>query len=269
MTVARAGETVLDLTPYLRERYQYLIRFTLAGRKGETILQSLRIRTWVQVAPASLTRLKKGVNHLRFKVGDKHGRPTLPWLQVPNMGDREEMGRYWVREPQDYDPERFTARLKGEMELLFPAPPGRRIQWLSLGGHFSTHQREAAVNTKNEIWYARGDSNEWQLAYRAEVPTWHSHWHYSYDQEIQLDEPVEQVRVRYVGQPGVNAVRVNLHSLQPGETPAQGLIVTHGFNMEGRLHEERFVLDRPTEYTFECPQEPEDVFIRMEVPSDL
>jgi len=45
------------------------------------------------------------------------------------------------------------------------------------------------------------------------------------------------------------------------------LIVTHGFKMGGQLQERRFVLDRPTEYTLECPEEPEDVFIRMEVPS--
>jgi len=267
-TVTEAGATTLDLTPYLRERYQYLLKFTLAGKRSETVLQSLHIRTWVQVAPASLPRLKQGVNHLRFHLGDKHGLSTLPWFQMPNLGNREEMSRYWVREPQDYDPERFTARLKGELELLFPAPPGRKIQWLSLGGHFSTYQREAAANTRNEMWYALDDSDEWRLAYRADVPTWHSHWHYAYDQEIMLEKPVEQVRVRYVGQPGVNAVRVNLHSLQPGERPAQGIVVTHGFKMEGQWHEKRFALDGPGEYTLDCPQEPENVFIRMEVPSD-
>ena len=263
----RPGSTTLDLTPYLRERYQYLIKFTLQGRRDEVVLQSLRLRTWVQVAPISLPRLKRGVNHLRFQVGDKYGFFTTPWLQIPNMGSREEMRRYWVREPQDFDPQRFTARLKGEMELLFSAPPGRQIRWLSLGGFFSTHQREAAAQTRNEIWYALGDSEEWKLAYRSQVPTWHSHWHYAYDQEILLDSPVDRVRVRYVGQPGVNGVRVNLHSVQPGETPDSGLIVTHGFKMGGQLQERRFVLDRPTEYTLECPEEPEDVFIRMEVPS--
>lgn len=262
------GSTTLDLTPYLRERYQYLIKFTLVGSPNETVLRSLRLRTWVQVTPISLPRLKRGTNHLRFRVGDRYGLPTLPWMQIPNMGSREEMSRYWVQEPQDYDPERFTARLRGEMELLFSAPPGCQIQWLSLGGYFSTYQREAAAQTRNEIWYALDESDEWQLAYRAQVPTWHSHWHYAYDQEVWLNSPADRVRVRYVGRPGVNGVRINLHCLQPGEVPEQSLRVTHGFKMGGQLYEKHFSFDRSTEYTLECPEEPEDVFIRMEVPSD-
>jgi hypothetical protein len=154
------------------------------------------------------------------------------------------------------------------MELLFTAPPGRKIKWASLGGYFGTHQRKAAANTRNEMWYAVDDSNEWHSAYHADVPTWHSHWHYAYDREIIFPEPVEKLRVRYVGKPGVNGVRVNVHSLKPNESPDQNVIVTHGFRMGGELHERRFAFDKPTDYSIKCPQDPEDVFIRLEVPSD-
>ncbi|MEK7399082.1 MAG: hypothetical protein AAB116_19270, partial [Candidatus Poribacteria bacterium] len=109
MSVSDKGKTTLDLTKYLRgERYQYLIKFSLIGQKDKAILESMRIQTWVQVAPASLPRLRKGLNHLKFKLYDKHGLPTTQWLQIPNMGDRKEMSRYWVKEPEDYDPKRFT-----------------------------------------------------------------------------------------------------------------------------------------------------------------
>jgi len=265
-TVAEPGKTTLDLTPYLRERYQYLVKFTLRGQS--TRLRSLNIRTWVQVAPISLPRLKKGTNHLKFSVSDKHGLSTVPWMQIPNMGDREEMGRYWTGEPEDYDTGRFNERLKGEMELLFTPPPGRKIKWMSLGGYFRTHQREAAVNTKNEMWYAPGDSDNWQLAYRSNVPTWHSHWHYAYDQEIMLQEPVDRIRVRYVGKPAVNGVRVNIHSIKPGEDSDYSVTATHGFSMGGKLHEKSFVFEKPGDYTIDCPDDPEDVFIKLEVPSD-
>ncbi|MFC1716396.1 hypothetical protein ACFL6S_22180 [Candidatus Poribacteria bacterium] len=268
-TVTEAGETSLDLTPYLRERYQYLVKFTLLGQTELTCLQSLRIRTWVQVAPASLPRLKKGVNHLKFKIGDKHGFSTTPWMQIPNMGDREEMSRYWTREPEDYDPERRNHRLKGEMELLFTAPPGRKIKWASLGGYFRSHQHEAAVNTKNELWYALDDSNEWKPAHIANIPTWHGHWHYAHDNEFVFQNPVEKLRVRYVGQPAVNGVRVNIHSLEPGEDPGKNTIVTHGFRMGGKLHEERFEFDGPGDYSIDCPETPEDMLIKLEVPSDF
>ena len=267
-TVNDDGETSLDLTPYLRERYQYLLKFTLVGKKSDAFLDSLRIRTWVQVAPISLPRLKKGLNHLRYDVGDQYGLYTIPWLHIPNMGDREEMSRYWEGEPKDYDPLRKTQRLKGEMDLVFNAPPGRKVKWMSLGGFFNSYQRAAAASTRNEIWYALGDSDDWKLAHRSNVPTWHSHWHYACDEEIVLDMPVDKVRVRYVGNPGVNGVRVNLHSLRPDEKPDNSVVVTHYFKMNGKTEQRRFTFDNPADYVINCPSTPEDVFIKLEVPSD-
>jgi len=264
--VTESGKTSLDLTPYLRERYQYLVKFTLKNKPA--CLQSLHIRAWVQVAPISLPRLKQGTNHLEYRMADKHGLPTIPWMQIPNMGDREEMSRYWLSEPEDYDPERFTQRLKSEMELLFTPPPGHKIKWMSLGGYFSTYQLENAANTRNEVWYALDDSENWHNAHRSDIPTWHSHWHYAYDEEVMLQEPVDKLRVRYVGQPGVNGVRVNIYSIKPGGSPDRGVIVTHGFKMGDKLHEKRFMFDEPSEYTIDCPETPRDVFIRLEVPSD-
>lgn len=265
--VETSGTTTLDLTPHLRERYQYLLRFTLMGKPDETALESLRMQTWVQVAPASLPRLKKGVNHLQFKFGDKHGLPTTPWMQTPFMGDREEMARYWVSEPKDYDPDRFQQRVRGEFDLLFPAPPGRKIKWMSLGGYFAALRGKDAPKTRNEIWYAVDDSSDWKRIYRAEVPDWNDHWHYAHDEEVVLDAPADRVRVRYVGQPGVNAVRVNLHSLKPGSAAADTMAVTHAYEMGGKLHERRFEFDGPGKYEIECPDTPRDRFIRFEVPS--
>jgi len=152
--------------------------------------------------------------------------------------------------------------------LVFDAPPGRKIKWMSLGGFFNSYQREAAANTRNEMWYALGGSDDWKLIYRANVPTWHSHWHYAYDEEIILDEPVDKVRVRYVGNPGVNSVRVNLHSLRPDEKPNNSVVVTHCFKMNGKKEERSFTFDRPTDYVIDCPSTPEDVFIKLEVRSD-
>jgi len=264
----KAGSMKLDLTPHLRERYQYLVKFTLDGPAEKTILESIRIRTWVQVAPASLPRLGKGVNQLSYRLGDKHGLHSLPWLQIPNMGSREEMSRYWSQPPLDYDPERFQERLKGEVELTFTPPPGRTIKWMSLGGFFSTHRGKQATRTANAIWYRTADSREWLQVHGANIPQWHSHWHYSFDQEVVLPKTADQVQVRYVGDPGVNGIRVNLHSVKPEEEPEQSIAVIHGYELDGELKESRFVLDGPTEYSIECPKEPKNIFIRMEMAGD-
>jgi hypothetical protein len=72
-----------------------------------------------------------------------------------------------------------------------------------------------------------------------------------------------------VGRPGVNGIRVNLHSVIGRETLVETLKVTHGYEVDGILKEERVLLDEPKEYTIECSGEPNNVFIRMEVPSDV
>ncbi len=266
--VNEGGITTLDLTRYLRERYQYLVKFTLTGKRGDLALNSLAIRTWVQVAPISLPRLMKGVNHLEYKTRDQRGIASTPWMQIPNMGDKEEMSRYWVRPPGDYHPARKTQRLKGEMELAFHAPPGREIRWASLGGFFQSYQNEDAPKTANEIWYAEGDSTAWKRVHRAAIPTWHSHWHYAYDTDVVLERPAATIRVRYVGNPGVNGVRVNLHSVAPAETGDNSVVVTHCYRMNGREGDRKFTFDGPSRYTIDCPSEPEDLYIKLEVPSD-
>lgn len=268
-TIEQPGETAIDLTPYLRGgRYQYLLKFALAGGKEPGRIESLRIRTWVQVAPVSLPRLKKGVNHLRYATGDKKGYNSLPWMQVPNMGDAAEMGRWWTEKPKDYDPKRFTSRLRGEGEIVLAAPPGRQIQWMSLGGFFNAYQQDQAPKTRNEIWYALNDSDQWVMAYRADVPDWHSHWHYAFDKEVPLIRPADKVRVKYIGNPGVNGIRMNIHSIRPDEKPDTAVVVTHAYKLDGKVVERRFSFAKPTEYTIECPGEPEDVSVRLEVPSD-
>jgi hypothetical protein len=267
--ISEDTETTLDLTPHLRERYQYLIKFMLSGKMRQSALDSLRIQTWVQVAPASLPRLKKGANHLSYKTGDKHGLLTTPWMQTPNMASREEMSRYWVREPRDYDPERFQRRVQGEIELIFDAPPGRRIKWASLGGFFTAHQGDAAPKTNNQIWYATDNSDDWKQLYVADVPDWNNHWHYALDKDVLLDEPAESLRVRYVGDPGVNGVRVNLHSLPPRSSEDEAVVVTHGFELDGQLVQRRFSFDKPANYTIDCEQVPKNAFVQIAVRSDF
>ncbi len=267
--VEKAGETSIDLTPYLKGgRYQYLVMFALGVGEEPARLESLRIRTWVQLAPASLPRLAKGVNRIQYATGDKNGCNTVPWMEIPNMGDPEEMARYWEDKPKDYDPKRTTQRLKGEGEVVFAAPPGRQIQWMSLGGFFNAYQMKDAPKTRNEIWYAMNDSDEWVMVYRANVPPWHGHWHYAYDKEVPLVRPAEKVRVKYIGNPGVNGIRVNIHSIRPDEKPDTAVVVTHTFKMDGKQVEKQFALDKPKGYALECASEPQDVSIRIEVPSD-
>jgi hypothetical protein len=100
------------------------------------------------------------------------------------------------------------------------------------------------------------------------VPDWHEHWHYAFDKEVPLLRPAKKVRVKYIGNPGVNGIRVNLHSGRAEEKADTAVLVTHAFRMGGKLQEKKIALDGPKGYTIECAAEPQDVSIRLEVPSD-
>jgi hypothetical protein len=106
------------------------------------------------------------------------------------------------------------------------------------------------------------------MAYRANVPDWHEHWHYAYDKEVPLVRPAKKVRVKYIGNPGVNGIRVNLHSARAEEKADTAVLITHAFKMGGKLQEKKVALNSPKGYTIECASEPQDVSIRVEVPSD-
>ena len=100
------------------------------------------------------------------------------------------------------------------------APPGTKIAWLTAEGAFSTHQGQAARNTRNTISYAVDKPEAFQETYRAELPADTAHWHTNAHREIRLDRPAQRVYVRYVGDPALN----NFHTLRPllGRRPRLG-----------------------------------------------
>jgi hypothetical protein len=85
---------------------------------------------------------------------------------------------------------------------------------------------------------------------------------------VPLVRPAEKVRVKYIGNPGVNGIRVNIHSSRPEEKADTAVVVTHTFKMDGKVVEKKVVLDKPKAYTIDCPSEPQDVSVKLEVPSD-
>ncbi len=99
------------------------------------------------------------------------------------------------------------------------------------------------------------------------MPQWNDHWHYAMDVDVTLDKPVEAVYVRFVGDPGCNAIRIYAHCGDPRPSNTGTLRVTHVYD----IADERFVrsFDVPAAggtYSIECPTEPTNVSIALSVP---
>lgn len=260
------GKENLDLTNKVKGSYGYLLKLSTSGKESSPAIKSITIDTWVQVAPISLPRLKKGTNHLHYELGDRYGLVTVPMLVNPNTADPADLQKHLVAMPEDYDPERNTCRIKGDAILRLAAPAGMKIAWFSTGATFRTYQGQQASKTDNRIAYSVGRPADFKEIYKSSVPTWTNHWRCNWDTDVVLDKPAEQVYVKFTGNPGLNVIRACLHLL-PNQPSQTDLRITHGFSINGRLQTKTIDLDKPDDYTIECDGEPENLFIEMAVPS--
>jgi hypothetical protein len=265
-TTKPSGKVNLDLTHKVKGTYGYLLRLSTSGKETAPAIKSITIDTWVQVAPISLPRLKKGKNHLQYDLGDRYGLITIPMLVKPNTADPADLQKHLVAMPEDYDPQRHTCRINGDAVLRLTAPEGMRIAWLSAGATFRTYQGQQANRTDNRIAYSVGQPADFKEIYKSSVPTWTNHWRCNWDTDIVLDKPAEQVFVKYTGNPGLNVIRACLHLL-PKQAPKSNLQIVHGFSINGQVQTRTIKLDKPDDYIIECESEPENIFIEITVPS--
>jgi len=266
VALARGGRNTIDLTRQVKGTYGYLLRLSSAGSEGQVAIRALSIDTWVQVAPVSLPRLKKGENHLRYDIGDRYDLMTIPLLVTPDTSNPKDLGKHLLSLPSDYDPRRDTCRIRGEAILRLAAPAGLKIAWFSAGATFRTHQGEQAAKTDNRIAYAVGEPGDFKEIYRSSVPTWVNHWRCNWDMDVVLDHPSEVVYVRFYGNPGLNTMRACLH-LVPKEPPSMDVQITHECTIDGRFYSRTQDLNGPAAYTINCDGDPENISVKIAVPS--
>ncbi len=253
-----------DLTAHASGRYGYLLRLSL---KEGGVVRSLEVTTWVQVHPASLPSLRKGKNEMRYVTGDHHGLDSHV-VEIRTCGnDREDFLKRLSEPPADFDAARSTSRARGPFVAKVQAPPGMKVAWFSAGGNFTTHQGENAPKTRNSMAWAAGEPRDWKEFYRAEVPAGNAHWHYNADVEVKLDAPAPVVLVRYVGDPGVNNLRIYAHCVEDRPPAPSPVRITHAWKEKGELRTRSVTLGRPGPYEVEAGDDPEDEWIELAVPS--
>jgi hypothetical protein len=263
------ASTTIDLTRWVSGRYGYRLRCTLGGDAGDACLRRMKITTWVQLAPASLPALRRGRNAMRLVTGDHYGLSTRVVEVRSRAGDPNQLHKYLVAPPEDYDPTRTTARIRGPVTVKVTPPLGTRVAWFTATGQFATHQQAAAAQTRNSMAYAVGDTEEFETIYAADVPTYTQHWHYNAAREVMLDVPAEVLRVRYTGDPALNNFAVYAHCLSTRPLLSLPLEVTHCWTENGEPKQFRTTLSQPGEYEVVVSGEPVNESVDMAVSSLL
>src|SRR5262245_16686939 len=263
----RKSAATLDLTRHVAGTYGYLLRLRLKGKPAETAVRSLAITTWVQLAPAALPGLRKGKNAMEYRTGDHHGLQTRVLEIRTNGNDRVDFLKYLHEPPKDFDPERISSRARGPFVVRVQALPGSKIAWLSAGGSFQAHQGDAAPNTRNAIEYAVEEPKDYKPLYKADVPAGQGHWHYNADRELKLDAPARVVFLRYIGDPGVNHLRIYAHCSDDKPPRGSGVVITHTWKENGAAKSKQVCLDGPGAYEITTVNEPIDGSVEIAVPS--
>ena len=256
-----------DLTPHVAGTYGYLLRIDLAGGPGEALIRSIEVTTWVQLHPASLPSLRKGTNRMRYVTGDHYGLATRLVEIRTNGSDRRDFLKVLAEPPADFDPARKTARAKGRFVAKVQAPPGTKIAWFSGGGSFRAHQGDHAPRTRNSMAWAADAPRDFKPFYRAAVPAGQAHWHYNADVEVRLEWPAKTVYIEYVGDPGVNNLRIYAHCVDDRPRAPTPVTITHRWTERGAPRS-RSVTVAGNEGTYEITahDDPHDVSIELSVP---
>jgi hypothetical protein len=99
------------------------------------------------------------------------------------------------------------------------------------------------------------------------VPTGNNHWHFNADAEVKLDAPTKTVYVRYVGDPGVNNLRIYAHCIKDEPSASAFVTITHAWRERGQRKTKTVTLDKPGRYEIIADDDPVDEFIEFSVPS--
>ena len=254
-----------DLTPLVSGRYGYLLKLDLKGENA--VVRSLEITTWVQVHPASLPSLRKGKNEMRYVTGDHFGLDAHVVEVRTNWGSKEDFLKVCSEPPKDFNYARTSNRAHGPFVAKVDAPPGMKIAWFTGGGNFTAHQGDAAPKTKNSMAWAADQAADFKEFYKAEVPAGQNHWHYNADVEVRLDNPARTVYLRYVGDPGVNNVRIYAHCVEEKKVAPTPVTITHAWREKGELKKKTVSLEKPGPYEVTADDEPVDEYVELSVPN--
>ena len=268
--------STLDLTAQVAGSYGYLLKIGLKGKPGTALVRSLKISTWVQIAPAALPGLTGGENPFELKSGDHHGLPTRVLSIQPNATDENAFLHYLLRAPKEYDPTSRSERAKGSMIARLPSLPKTKIAWFSAGASFGMPIGQDAPPPNNAIAFAINRPVDFRPLFvdgpagvtPVDRPTPQSHWHYNVDREMKLDPPADTVYVRYNASPALNSYRLFAHCLDDLPPKPTTLRVTHKWTEAGEPREHSQTLEEGAgRYQVMAGADPVNVSLELSVPS--
>jgi hypothetical protein len=242
----------LDLTAQVAGGYGYLLRIDFKGQPGKSLVKSLKITTWVQVAPGLLPAVRDGRNEFALQTGDADGRPTFPVVIDASTADENNFLRPVIRPPREFVPGHPQQRVIGPFTARIAAAPHAKIAWLTVGGSFAFDPQSPRDQHGATIRYAFDRPSGFVPLALPELPADHAHPHYHLDATLRLDAPAPAVYLHCEGRPALNQFRATAHCVRDAPRPAMPLSITHRWTSAGTPRSHSVELTDRGDYAFDA-----------------
>ncbi|MDP6117613.1 MAG: hypothetical protein QGG53_37590, partial [Planctomycetota bacterium] len=255
----------LDLTQFVQGQYRCRFRLYLSGG---TVLEKWRSESWHQLAPRSLPRLHEGINERQLGVGDRWGKMTTVASCDPDTRFPEETEPWFDEPPDHYEFTQLKKRFLKPVSLFMSHTDGLPIDWFRVGASLRTYHNPLPGQNHHRIDF-QVDSDEWREIEVPDIPSWVHHWHTRFEEDVRLDGPIEKLKVRFEGQPGLNRFSIRAHGLLPQESWQHAKAqVTHLWEEGGELKMFEKTVEPNEAYEIQCGPNSTDLSFRIHLPQN-
>lgn len=260
----------LDITPWLADRYECLIRFTLGDKA--------RLNTWVfdgtiLTAPMSLPRLVEGANRMEVRCLDKHHLGTVPWTKIVDFRASADL----VAQAVSMDNGVALPAVKGWQKLAprdasgpvravfrMEAPGARRYAWFWVLARVD--EPPADPRPRNAFLEWSADGQVWLPLAGQHLTRSDFQWDLHLEGEVLLAPNVTApVWLRLTSDTAIGGLEFYGH-LEAGYAPSPALQITHRWMEDGAPKQFRAPAGCGT-YEIACGRNPTGHTLEMSLPS--
>lgn len=253
-----------DLTSAVAGSYGYWLRIDLKGAPGRSVLNKLRLTTWVQMARRLFPAVQPGRNAFTLKTGDHAGDPSFPVVLQASTAEENSFLRPVIRPPHTFQAGHPQQRVVGPFTARLSAPPGAKIVWFTLGGSFAF----AGASSSARLGYALEQPQAFRQIPLPALPREQTYEHYHHDVDVQLPQAAETVYVQAEGRPALNQFRLTAHCRWDQPRTVSPLKITHRWTEGGQPREFTTTLRGRGEYAFDAGNEVVNEWVEFFVPGD-
>jgi hypothetical protein len=248
--IVAAGKQQIDLTGRVLRRYDYRLKFELAG--AGTGLEALRLVHDIQHSQRALPALDAGKNTIAFRAGPAEGTITIEG--ATNLAQKGKQLVYTDFHPQldGFEPNLFIGPA-GKGSLTFPVETPGELVRLRFGAHYRARDQRDGLDY--QVSFDQGKS--WQTVERAAGPT---PGDCKYTTCTAVPAGSRTALVRYAGTSrnatGLLNFRIDADYREPqgGFRPVK---VTYTWEEDGQAREHSHVARTPQEsYAISCARPP-------------